>query len=381
MPSKSSTKTSSVYGVAPLAQVTATINSQFGAGSIMNLGDEGSIADLEFLTTGSITLDKALGAGRLAGLPRGRIVEIYGPESCGKTTIALSAIARLQQAGGVAAFIDAEHALSPDWCRSVGIDPLQLKVSQPNSGEEGLEIADMLIRSGAVDMVVVDSVAALVPQAEIDGMMGDVHVGLQARLMSQALRKLTGGFTDKGERKKAAVCIFINQLREKVGVQWGNPETTTGGKALKFYASIRLDVRRIEKLKDESGNRLRVTVVKNKIAPPYGRAEFDLLFGQGISRESELLDFGVSFGLVSKNGAFYKMADGTAAQGREKARLWLREHPADTALLEEAVRVALAAGTPTVQAPPEELDGESLDDPHGVLLVPPPPPGASPFST
>ncbi|HEY3603701.1 MAG TPA: recombinase RecA, partial [Sporichthyaceae bacterium] len=282
-----------------LDNALAQIDRQFGKGSVMRLGDDAR-APVEVIPTGSVALDVALGIG---GLPRGRIVEIYGPESSGKTTVALHAVASAQRAGGVAAFIDAEHALDPDYAKKLGVDTDNLLVSQPDTGEQALEIADMLIRSGAIDIIVIDSVAALVPRAEIEGEMGDSHVGLQARLMSQALRKITGALSNSN-----TTAIFINQLREKIGVMFGSPETTTGGRALKFYSSIRLDVRRIETLKDGTdavGNRTRVKVVKNKMAAPFKQAEFDIIYGQGISREGGLIDMGVEQGFVRKSGAWY----------------------------------------------------------------------------
>ncbi len=282
-----------------LESALAQIDRQFGKGSVMRLGDEGR-APVEVIPTGSIALDIALGIG---GLPRGRVVEIYGPESSGKTTVALHAVAGAQRGGGIAAFIDAEHALDPEYAKKLGVDTDALLVSQPDTGEQALEIADMLIRSGALDIIVVDSVAALVPRAEIEGEMGDSHVGLQARLMSQALRKLTSAISNSG-----TTAVFINQLREKIGVMFGSPETTTGGRALKFYSSIRLDVRRIESLKDGTaavGSRTRVKVVKNKMAPPFRQAEFDILYGEGISREGGLIDIGVENGFVRKAGAWY----------------------------------------------------------------------------
>jgi recombination protein RecA len=299
----------------------AQIERQFGKGSVMKMGDRGPQV-VEVIPTGSIALDIALGIG---GLPRGRIVEIYGPESSGKTTVALHAIANAQKNGGIAAFIDAEHALDPEYARKLGVDIDALLVSQPDTGEQALEIMDMLIRSGALDIVVVDSVAALVPRAEIEGEMGDSHMGLQARLMSQALRKITGALHSSN-----TTAIFINQLRDKIGVFFGTPETTTGGKALKFYASIRLDVRRIETLKDGQeavGNRTRVKVVKNKMAPPFKQAEFDIIYGVGISREGSLIDLGVEVGVVKKSGAWYTYESDQLGQGKENARAFLIDNP------------------------------------------------------
>jgi len=297
------------------------IERQFGKGTVMRLGEETRVP-VEVIPTGSIALDVALGIG---GLPRGRIVEIYGPEASGKTSLALHAVASAQKSGGIAAFIDAEHALDPDYAQKLGVDTEALLVSQPDTGEQALEIADMLIRSGAIDVVVIDSVAALVPKAEIEGEMGDSHVGLQARLMSQALRKITGALS-----QTKTTAIFINQLREKVGVMFGSPETTTGGKALKFYASVRLDVRRIETLKDGTeavGNRTRVKVVKNKVSPPFKVAEFDILYGIGISREGGLIDLGVEQGIVRKAGAWYTYEGDQLGQGKENARTFLRDNP------------------------------------------------------
>ncbi len=297
------------------------IDKSFGRGSIMRLGDRPQIP-ISVIPTGSIALDVALGIG---GLPRGRVVEIYGPEASGKTTVALHAVANAQAAGGIAGFIDAEHALDPDYAKALGVDTDALLVSQPDTGEQALEIADMLIRSGALDIVVIDSVAALVPRAEIEGEMGDSHVGLQARLMSQALRKITGALSSTN-----TTCIFINQLREKIGVFFGSPETTSGGKALKFYASIRLDVRRIETLKDGGeavGNRTRVKVVKNKVSAPFKQAEFDIVYGQGISREGSLIDVGVEQGLVRKSGAWFTYEGDQLGQGKENARAFLRDNP------------------------------------------------------
>lgn len=298
------------------------IEKQFGKGAIMKLGDASARTAVSVISTGSIELDYALGVG---GVPRGRIIEIYGPESSGKTTIALHIIAQSQKEGGTAAFIDAEHALDPVYAENLGVQVNDLYVSQPDTGEQALEITEALVRSGAIDVIVVDSVAALVPKAEIEGDMGDAHVGLQARLMSQALRKLTGAIS-----KSNAVVIFINQLREKVGVMFGNPETTTGGKALKFYASIRMDVRRIDSLKNGSeivGNRTRVKVVKNKVAPPFKTAEFDMIYGEGISREGSLLDMAVDRKIVNKSGAWYTYGDMRIGQGRENARQFLKDNP------------------------------------------------------
>ena len=310
----------------------AQIERQFGKGSVMKMGDRGPQV-MEVIPTGSIALDIALGIG---GLPRGRIVEIYGPESSGKTTVALHAIANAQKAGGIAAFIDAEHALDPEYAKKLGVDIDALLVSQPDTGEQALEIMDMLIRSGALDIIVVDSVAALVPRAEIEGEMGDSHMGLQARLMSQALRKITGAL-----HQSNTTAIFINQLREKIGVFFGTPETTTGGKALKFYASIRLDVRRIETLKDGQeavGNRTRVKVVKNKMAPPFKQAEFDIIYGVGISREGSLIDLGVEVGVVKKSGAWYTYEGDQLGQGKENSRNFLLDNPDLANEIEKKIR-------------------------------------------
>jgi recombination protein RecA len=322
----------------------AQIERQHGKGAVMRLGDEVR-APIEVIPTGSIALDVALGIG---GLPRGRIVEIYGPESSGKTTVALHAVANAQRAGGIAAFIDAEHALDPDYAKKLGVDTDALLVSQPDTGEQALEIMDMLIRSGAIDIVVIDSVAALVPRAEIEGEMGDSHVGLQARLMSQALRKITGALSQSN-----TTAIFINQLREKIGVFFGSPETTTGGKALKFYASIRLDVRRIETLKDGQdavGNRTRVKVVKNKMAPPFKQAEFDIIYGQGISREGSLIDMGVDNGIVRKSGAWYTYEGDQLGQGKENSRSFLRDNPDLANEIEKRIKEKLGIGA-TLDAP------------------------------
>ena len=298
------------------------IEKQYGKGSIMKLGDTSNQMQVETVPTGSLSLDIALGQG---GLPKGRIIEIYGPESSGKTTVALHAVAEVQKAGGIAGFIDAEHALDPVYAKNIGVDIDNLYISQPDNGEQALEITETMVRSGAVDIVIVDSVAALVPKAEIDGDMGDSHVGLQARLMSQALRKLTAVIS-----KSNCIVIFINQLREKVGVMFGNPETTTGGRALKFYSSVRLDVRRIEAIKQQGeviGNRTRIKVVKNKIAPPFREAEFDIMFGQGISKEGDILDIAADLDIVNKSGAWYAYKGDKIGQGRENAKTFLREHP------------------------------------------------------
>jgi recombination protein RecA len=316
----------------------AQIDRQFGKGSVMRLGDE-SRAPVEVIPTGSIALDCALGIG---GLPRGRVVEIYGPESSGKTTVALHAVANAQRGGGVAAFIDAEHALDPDYAKALGVDTDALLVSQPDTGEQALEIADMLIRSGALDVIVIDSVAALVPRAEIEGEMGDSHVGLQARLMSQALRKLTGALS-----QTKTTAIFINQLREKVGVMFGSPETTSGGRALKFYASVRLDVRRIETLKDGTdpvSNRIRIKVAKNKVAPPFKQCDVDLIFGLGISREGGLIDMGVDHGIVRKSGAWYTYEGDQLGQGKENARAFLRDNPDLADEIEKKIKEKLGIG-------------------------------------
>ena len=305
--------------------VFSQIEKQFGEGSLMRLGAD-QIKKIPAISTGALSIDLALGIG---GIPRGRVVEIYGPESSGKTTLSLHIAAEAQKAGGVAAFIDAEHALDPIYARALGVDVDELLVSQPDTGEQALEIADMLIQSGGIDLVVIDSVAALVPKAEIEGEMGDTHVGLQARLMSQALRKLTGSL-----HKTNTTVIFINQIREKIGVMWGSPETTSGGRALKFYSSVRIDVRRIETLKvgpEQIGNRVRAKIVKNKVAPPFREAEFDIMFGHGISREGSLLDVGVEQGIVRKAGAWFTYDDVQLGQGKENSKRFLRENP-DTAL-------------------------------------------------
>ena len=309
------------------------IEKQFGKGSVMKLGDSSNNMNVETIPTGSLSLDIALGLG---GIPKGRVIEVYGPESSGKTTVALHMVAEVQKRGGVAGFIDAEHALDPVYASKIGVDIDNLYISQPDNGEQALEITETLVRSGAVDIIIVDSVAALVPKAEIDGDMGDSHVGLQARLMSQALRKLTACIS-----KTNCTVIFINQLREKVGVMFGNPETTTGGRALKFYSSVRMDVRRIETLKQAGemiGNRTRIKVVKNKIAPPFKEAEFDIMFGEGISREGDVLDLAANLGIINKSGAWYAYNGEKIGQGRENAKQYLRDHPDVMADAESRVR-------------------------------------------
>jgi len=330
----------------------AQIERAFGKGSIMKLGQREAL-EIEAISTGSLGLDIALGIG---GLPKGRIVEIYGPESSGKTTLALHVVAEAQKKGGACAFVDAEHALDPTYAEKLGVDVDDLLVSQPDTGEQALEIADMLIRSGALDLIVIDSVAALVPRAEIEGEMGDSHVGLQARLMSQALRKITGALANSG-----TTAIFINQLREKIGVMFGSPETTTGGKALKFYASVRLDVRRIETLKDGSeavGNRTRVKVVKNKMAPPFKQAEFDMIYGEGISREGGLIDMGVEHGFVRKSGAWYTYDGDQLGQGKENARTFLKDNPDLADELEKKIKTKLGIGVPLA----DEIDAIVVPD-------------------
>ncbi|WP_121186709.1 recombinase RecA [Nocardiopsis sp. Huas11] len=321
-----------------LETALAQIERQFGKGSIMRLGDD-ERPPIESIPTGAIALDVALGIG---GIPRGRIIEIYGPESSGKTTVALHAVASAQKLGGIAAFVDAEHALDPEYAKKIGVDTDNLLLSQPDTGEQALEIVDMLVRSGAVSIIVIDSVAALVPRAEIEGEMGDSHVGLQARLMSQALRKIAGVLHQTG-----TTAIFINQLREKIGVMFGSPETTTGGKALKFYASVRLDVRRIETLKDGTdavGNRTRVKVVKNKVAPPFKQAEFDILYGVGVSREGSLIDLGVEHGIVRKSGAWYTYEGSQLGQGKENSRNFMRENVDVANEIEKKIKEKLGIG-------------------------------------
>ena len=344
-----------------LDMALASIEKQFGKGAIIRMGERAQ-QDIQVIPTGCLDLDMALGVG---GLPRGRVVEIYGPESSGKTTVALHVVAEAQRAGGVAAFIDAEHSLDPVYARKLGVDVDQLYVSQPDTGEQALEICEALVRSGAIDVVVIDSVAALVPKAEIDGEMGDSFVGLQARLMSQALRKLTGIVN-----KTNCTCIFINQLREKVGVMYGNPETTPGGRALKFYASVRIDIRRGEQLKDGSnvvGNRTKAKIVKNKVAPPFRVAEFDILYGEGISKEGSLLDNAVALDIIHKSGAWFSYGDQRIGQGRENTRKYLKENPEVAAEIDRLVRAELL-GKSDVQAPvvqeagaEDDLDGEAFD--------------------
>src|SRR5436305_9433657 len=338
-----------------LAAALTQIERQHGKGAVMRLGDEVR-PPIEVIPTGSIALDVALGIG---GLPRGRVVEVFGPESSGKTTVALHAVANAQRAGGIAGFIDAEHALDPEYAKKLGVDTDALLVSQPDTGEQALEIADMLIRSGALDVIVIDSVAALVPRAEIEGEMGDSHVGLQARLMSQALRKITGALNNTG-----TTAIFINQLREKIGVMFGSPETTTGGRALKFYSSVRLDVRRIETLKDgveAVGNRTRVKVVKNKVAAPFKQAELDILWGQGFSREGGLIDVGVDQGIIRKAGAWYTYEGDQLGQGKENARNFLKENPDVAAEIEKKIKEKLGVGVGANDAAGGPIDVTPVD--------------------
>ena len=321
-----------------LDMALGSIEKQFGKGAVMKMGEKGSM-NIESIPTGALALDLALGIG---GLPRGRVTEIYGPESSGKSTLAMHVVAEAQRNGGICAYIDAEHAMDPVYARAIGVDVDELLISQPDTGEQALEITDMLVRSSAIDVIVIDSVAALTPRAEIEGDMGDTHVGLQARLMSQALRKLTGNLS-----KSQTICIFINQLREKIGVMFGSPETTPGGRALKFYSSVRLDIRRIESLKDGVevvGNRTRVKVVKNKVAPPFKQAEFDIMYGKGISREGSLLDIGVDLGLVKKSGAWYTYDGEQLGQGRENAKTFLAENPEIMVEISERIRTQVGIG-------------------------------------
>ncbi len=340
-----------------LSAALSQIEKQFGKGSVMRMGDTSAVREVDAISTGSLGLDIALGIG---GLPRGRVVEIYGPESSGKTTLTLQVIAEAQKAGGTAAFVDAEHALDPIYAEKLGVNVDELLVSQPDTGEQALEITDMLVRSGAVDIVVVDSVAALTPKAEIEGDMGDSHVGLQARLMSQALRKLTGNI-----KRSNTMVIFINQIRMKIGVMFGNPETTTGGNALKFYSSVRLDIRRIGAIKrgDEVvGNETRVKVVKNKVAPPFKQVEFDLLYGEGISREGEIIDLGVKEGIVDKSGAWYSYNGDRIGQGKDNVRKFLKEHPEIAEDIERQIRERLLPKTRAeegAEAAPAEVEVEA----------------------
>jgi len=339
-----------------LAAALGQIEKQFGKGSVMRLGDATGHLDIDVISTGSLGIDIALGIG---GLPKGRVVEIYGPESSGKTTLTLQAIAECQKAGGTAAFVDAEHALDPVYAKKVGVNVDDLLISQPDTGEQALEITDLLVRSGAVDMVVVDSVAALTPKAEIEGEMGDHHVGLQARLMSQALRKLTGNI-----KRSNTIVIFINQIRMKIGVMFGNPETTTGGNALKFYSSVRLDIRRIGAIKkgDEVvGNQTRVKVVKNKVSPPFKQAEFEILYGEGISHEGEIIDLGVKLNLIAKSGSWYSYGSDRIGQGKENVREYLLANPEIAQTIETEIRAQLLPKKGEV-VPAAESDGEAEDD-------------------
>ncbi|MFD1177266.1 recombinase RecA [Paenibacillus puldeungensis] len=341
---------------AALEMALRQIEKQFGKGSIMKLG-ESTHMQVEIVPSGSIALDIALGIG---GLPRGRIIEVYGPESSGKTTVALHAIAEVQKIGGQAAFIDAEHALDPSYASKLGVNIDELLLSQPDTGEQALEIAEALVRSGAVDIIVIDSVAALVPKAEIEGEMGDSHVGLQARLMSQALRKLSGAIS-----KSKTIAIFINQLREKVGVMFGNPETTPGGRALKFYSTVRLDVRRIETIKmgnDMVGNRTRIKVVKNKVAPPFKQAEIDIMYGEGISKEGSIIDIGVELDIVDKSGAWYSFAGERLGQGRENAKQYLKEHPEIANTIEQKIREASNLTTSVTPASASEVEEDEREE-------------------
>jgi len=341
---------------AALEMALRQIEKQFGKGSIMKLG-ESTHMQVEIVPSGSLALDIALGTG---GLPRGRIIEVYGPESSGKTTVALHAIAEVQKTGGQAAFIDAEHALDPSYASKLGVNIDELLLSQPDTGEQALEIAEALVRSGAVDIIVIDSVAALVPKAEIEGDMGDSHVGLQARLMSQALRKLSGAIN-----KSKTIAIFINQLREKVGVMFGNPETTPGGRALKFYSTVRLDVRRVESIKmgnDVVGNRTRIKVVKNKVAPPFKQAELDIMYGEGISREGSLIDIGTELDIVDKSGAWYSFGGDRLGQGRENAKQFLKEHPEVANVIENKIREASNLTTIVPEQSASEKEQEELEE-------------------
>lgn len=337
-----------------LTAALSQIERQFGKGSVMLMGDQAAVKDIEAISTGSLGLDIALGIG---GLPKGRIVEIYGPESSGKTTLTLQVIAECQKNGGTAAFVDAEHALDPSYAAKLGVKVEDLIVSQPDTGEQALEITDMLVRSAAVDVIIIDSVAALTPKAEIEGEMGDAHVGLQARLMSQALRKLTANI-----KRSNTLVIFINQIRMKIGVMFGNPETTTGGNALKFYASVRLDIRRtgaIKKGEEILGNETRVKVVKNKVAPPFRTTDFDILYNEGISRESEIINLGTQLGLIEKSGAWYSYQQEKIGQGKENVRMYLKENPQIAATLEQQIRAEMLTKTPVVM---ERDTADMLDD-------------------
>ncbi len=334
-----------------LEMALAQIEKQFGKGSIMKLGEASAKMAVEVIPTGSLALDLALGVG---GVPRGRIIEVYGPESSGKTTVALHIIAEAQKMGGSAAFVDAEHALDPVYAKALGVDIDNLLVAQPDTGEQALEICEALVRSGAIDVIVVDSVAALVPRAEIEGEMGDAHVGLQARLMSQALRKLTGAIS-----KSRTTAVFINQIREKVGVMFGSPETTTGGRALKFYSTIRLEVRRVETLKqgqDMVGNRTRVKVVKNKVAPPFKQADFDIMYGEGISREGSIIDVATDMDIINKSGAWYSYNGDRLGQGRENVKEYLKQNPGIAAEIEQKIRQSLSLGTVKSTSASEEIE-------------------------
>jgi recombination protein RecA len=343
-----------------LEMALSQIDKQFGKGSIMRMGEKGSMA-IEAVSTGALSLDLALGIG---GLPRGRVTEIYGPESSGKSTLAMHVVAEAQRNGGTCAYIDAEHAMDPVYAKAIGVDIDQLLISQPDTGEQALEIADMLVRSGAIDVIVIDSVAALTPKAEIEGEMGDTHVGLQARLMSQALRKLTGNLN-----KTQTIAIFINQLREKIGVMFGSPETTPGGRALKFYSSVRLDIRRIESLKDGAevvGNRTRVKVVKNKVSPPFKQAEFDIMYGKGISREGTVLDLSVDLGIVKKSGAWFTYEGEQLGQGRENAKQFLADNP--EVMVEVSEKVMVAAGLRDSDEPPVAAEAFTDADDQPISL-------------
>ena len=342
-----------------LDMALGNIEKQFGKGAVMKMGEKGTM-NIESISTGALALDLALGIG---GLPRGRVTEIYGPESSGKSTLAMHVVAEAQRNGGICAYVDAEHAMDPVYAKNIGVDVDELLISQPDTGEQALEIVDMLVRSAAIDVIVVDSVAALTPRAEIEGDMGDTHVGLQARLMSQALRKLTGNLS-----KSQTICVFINQLREKIGVMFGSPETTPGGRALKFYSSVRLDIRRIEALKDGVevvGNRTRVKVVKNKVAPPFKQAEFDIMYGKGISREGSLIDIGVDLGLVKKSGAWYTYEGEQLGQGRENAKTFLLENAEIMVEIDERIRAQVGIGAEDAESEDDDIDLDApitLDD-------------------